>query len=247
MDTARLHIEMDVHSHTLASGHAYGTIREMAQAAADKGLKLLGISEHGPGVPGTCHPFYFECLYRAPRELSGVRLLLGAEVNIRDDGSLYVEERTLDKLDYCIAGIHLVCYEAGDVEKNTEATIRAISHPRVSIISHPDDSTIPLDYERLAKACKERHTLLEINNSSLRAPDRRPGCRENYREMLGWCAHYGVPVVLDSDAHDPCEVGDLDAVLGFLEDVDFPEELIINTSAERFLRLVEEKRGRVRP
>ena len=41
---------LDMHTHTLASGHAYGTIREMAQAAAENGLKLLGISEHAPGM-----------------------------------------------------------------------------------------------------------------------------------------------------------------------------------------------------
>lgn len=243
METAHLNIELDLHSHTIASGHAYGTIREMAQAAADRKLKLLGISEHGPGVPGTCHTFYFDNLYRVPHELYGVQLLLGSEVNIRDDGSLYMEEKTLARLDYVIAGIHLVCYETGDVEKNTAAVVRAISHPRVNIISHPDDSTTPLDYERLAKAAKEHHTLLEVNASSLRYPARRPGCQENYRELLRWCKHYGAPVVLDSDAHDPSEVGDLDAALRFLEDVDFPEELIMNTSAERVLQFFAEKRA----
>ena len=33
--------EADLHTHTIASGHAYNTIREMARAAADKGLKAL--------------------------------------------------------------------------------------------------------------------------------------------------------------------------------------------------------------
>ena len=43
----------DIHMHTLASGHAYGTIREMAAAARDRGLALIGVSEHAPGIPGT--------------------------------------------------------------------------------------------------------------------------------------------------------------------------------------------------
>ena len=47
--------EADLHTHTIASGHAYNTIREMARAAADKGLKALGITEHAPKLPGTCH------------------------------------------------------------------------------------------------------------------------------------------------------------------------------------------------
>lgn len=44
-------IELDVHTHTVASGHAFSSLQEMAQAAAGKGLKLLGITEHSPGIP----------------------------------------------------------------------------------------------------------------------------------------------------------------------------------------------------
>ena len=53
-------IELDVHTHTIASGHAFSTLQEMAQAAAGKGLKVLGITEHSPGIPGTCHPIYLD-------------------------------------------------------------------------------------------------------------------------------------------------------------------------------------------
>ena len=55
-----MRVEIDTHTHTLASGHAYNTLNEMAQAAADKGLKGLAITEHAPEMPGTCHLFYFQ-------------------------------------------------------------------------------------------------------------------------------------------------------------------------------------------
>ena len=51
---------LDLHTHTLVSGHAYCSLREMAKAAADKGLEVLGITEHAPAMPGTCHKYYFE-------------------------------------------------------------------------------------------------------------------------------------------------------------------------------------------
>ena len=54
-----MRVEIDTHTHTLASGHAYNTMNEMAKAAADKGLKLLGITEHAQGIPGTCDEIYF--------------------------------------------------------------------------------------------------------------------------------------------------------------------------------------------
>ena len=44
---------MDMHTHTIASGHAYNTIYEMARWAASKGVALLGITDHGPRMEGT--------------------------------------------------------------------------------------------------------------------------------------------------------------------------------------------------
>ena len=54
-----MNIELDTHTHTLASGHAYNTIREMIEAAAAKGLKLLALTEHAPAMPGSCGDYYF--------------------------------------------------------------------------------------------------------------------------------------------------------------------------------------------
>ena len=53
-----MNVALDVHTHTVASGHAYSTLQEMVQAAADKGLKILGITDHGPTVRGSCNPVY---------------------------------------------------------------------------------------------------------------------------------------------------------------------------------------------
>ena len=61
---------LDVHTHTVASGHAFSTLQEMAVAASEKGLKLLGITEHAPGIPGTCSPIYFRNLHVVPRRMS---------------------------------------------------------------------------------------------------------------------------------------------------------------------------------
>ena len=86
-------IELDVHTHTIASGHAFSTLQEMVQAASEKGLKLLGITEHAPGIPGSCSPIYFRNLYVVPRRMYGVDLLLGAEINILDcEGNIDMDE-----------------------------------------------------------------------------------------------------------------------------------------------------------
>jgi len=77
-------ILLDVHTHTIASGHAFSSLQEMVKSAAEKRLRLLGITEHTPGIPGTCDLIYFRNLHVVPRKMYGVELLLGAETNIKE-------------------------------------------------------------------------------------------------------------------------------------------------------------------
>lgn len=231
----------DFHMHTVMSGHAFGTIREMAADAAAKKLQLIGITEHGPGIPGTCEPIYFKNLPFAPKQLYGVEIIYGSEVNILDDGKLSLGRSYLDALDYAIAGIHGFCYHDAGIVKNTDNVIACMDNPKVRIISHPDDNRYPLDYPALVQAAKETHTALEVNNSSLLSNGYRPGSYENYMVMLPLCAQYGVPIALDSDAHDPSAVGNVALAQKLLEDIDFPEELILNldlNKAKEFLLLL---------
>lgn len=218
----------DLHMHTLVSGHAYGTIREMAQGAAEHELQLIGITEHGPGVPGTCDPIYYLNFNAAPRKLYGVEILYGCEVNICTGGSLSMGRRYLDALDYAIAGIHGFCFEDEGAVKNTDSVIKCMADPMVRFISHPDDIRYPMDYPALVQGAKEYGVALEVNNSSLSPFSFRPGCRENYEKMLPLCMEYGVPIFVDSDAHDPLAVGDFTYAAELIERVGFDDALILN-------------------
>ena len=229
MDT---HYVLDIHTHTLASGHAYGTIREMAKAAAEAGLSVLGISEHGPGTPGTCDPLYFLNLNAVPDQLYGVKLLHGCEINVQNDGRLSLEQTYLDRLDYGIVGIHGICYENVGRKKNTQNLISCMQHDKIRFVSHPDDGHMPLDYELLVPAAKEYHVALEVNNSSLLRADRL-GCVQNYQDMLTLCDRLRVPIIVSSDAHDPDSVGRFDEARRLLSQMDFDEALILNTDVEK--------------
>ena len=94
---------LDAHTHTIASGHAYSSLQEMARAAADMGLEVLGITEHGPSVPGTCPTLYFKNMFVVSRQMYGIRLLMGCEINILDTkGSLDLTEEQIGWLDIAI-------------------------------------------------------------------------------------------------------------------------------------------------
>lgn len=228
-------IELDVHTHTIASGHAFSTLQEMAQAAADKGLKLLGITEHTPGIPGTCDPIYFRNYHVVPRRMYGIELMLGAEINILDgEGNLDADEDLMKRLDLRIAGIHSLCYKQGTVEENTHGMVKVISHPGIHIISHPGDGTARLNFEPIVLAAKEHHTLLEINNSSLKPARGKVDARENNLTLLRLCKKYEVPVILGSDAHISFDIANYQYVLELVQETEFPEALIVNQDIATF-------------
>ena len=236
-------IELDVHTHTIASGHAYSTIREMMKAASKKGLKLLGITEHASGIPGTCSDIYFENLKVVPREMYGVELMLGAEINILDyDGSLSLEDRIIDKLDIRIAGIHNHCYTPGTIEQNTNAVLQVIKNPKIDIISHPDDGSCPLDYDTIVQASKKYNTLLELNNNSINPINCRKNARENNIDMLKLCKKYNAQIIISSDAHIDTDVSRFDLAYKILNEADFPEKLVINSSVTDFKNKIKMNR-----
>ena len=85
-----LQLQADLHTHTIASTHGYSTITEMATAAAQQGLKLLAITDHGPASPDAPHLWHFHNYKILPRRIAGVWLLKGVEANIVDEyGSLH--------------------------------------------------------------------------------------------------------------------------------------------------------------
>lgn len=236
---------IDTHTHTLASGHAYSTMQEMIQSAKEKGLRYLGITEHAPKMPGTCHLFYFENLKVVPRQYDDLTLLLGAEVNILDkEGNLDLYDDLLERLDVVIASLHNPCYKAGSIEDNTAAYLGAMKNPNVAIIGHPDDGRIPVDYEVLVRAAKEHHVVLELNNSSLSPNSFRFNSRENAMVYLSLCKEHGVPIILGSDAHICYDVANFTFALELVEAAAFPKELIVNynqTLIEEYIRKKKNK------
>lgn len=234
-------IELDVHTHTIASGHAYSSLSEMVAGAKEKDIKLLVIVEHDQGIPGTCAPIYFKNLDVIPREIEGIKLLLGIEINILDhQGRLSITEDLYDYVDYCMAGIHLHCYEAGTIEENTRAVIETIKNPHISVIVHPDDGKCPLDYEKVVLAAKKYHTLLEVNNNALRSPSRL-NSRENTLKMLQLCKQHRVKIILGSDAHIHFDIKNYDQIEELLKEVEFPKELIVNYHIEDFLEYIKKQ------
>lgn len=230
---------VDLHTHTIASGHAYTTLMENVEECVSKGITLLGVSDHASKMPGGAHDFYFGNIHAIPREIKGVKILRGCEANIIDyNGRVDLPEYCQDRVDYIIASLHDPCINPGKIEENTNAIIGAMENKNVMIIGHSGNPNYPIDAEKMVKEAKEKDIIIELNNSSLTSS--RVGSKGNCLKIAKLCKEYGVKVILSSDAHFCNKVGEFDEVLQILKDIEMPEELIMNYE-EKIISFLKKK------
>jgi DNA polymerase (family 10) len=190
------------HNHTTASDGG-NTLEEMAQAAQEMGLSYLGIGDHSQSLT-VANGLSPERLLKQIKEidklnkkLDGLRVFKGSEVDILADGSLDYDDELLGKLDYVVASVHT--FFAMPREEMTERIIRAIRHPRVTMLGHATGRLIlkrdgyQVDLDRVLEAAAEAGTMIEIN-------------ADPHRLDLDWvhckrAKSLGVRLVINPDAH----------------------------------------------
>lgn len=235
---------LDTHVHTLASGHAYSTLAEYVDEAKKKGLELIAQTDHGPAMPGGPHAFHIGNQRVLPKEMDGIRVLKGVEVNILDfEGRLDLEERYMKNLEFVLASLHDVCIYPGSREENTRALIGAMKNKYVDAIGHSGNPAFPIHIEAFVKAAKEHDVMIEINNSSFGKS--RAGSRSNCEEIARLAKEYGVKMIAGSDSHVRYDLGVFNYALEVFERLEIPEELIMNTSKEKLLSHLRGKGKRV--
>jgi len=234
-------IEADTHCHTIASTHAYGTIIENITVAKEKGLKALAITDHGPALPDSPHPWHFYNMRVLPRTVNGIVLLRGIEANIIDtEGNLDLEDSCLTTLDWVIASFHKQSFKVSNSITHTEALISTAYNHHVDLFGHLDAPEYPFDIKEVMKACKDNGKYIEMNDSS---PRIRTGGEEMCRQIALECMDKGIKVVINSDAHCPWDVGRISTVVNLLESISFPQELVLNCKVRDLFDHIENKKS----
>jgi putative hydrolase len=233
----------DLHIHTISSGHAYSTVLENIRAAADRGLGMIAITDHGPAMPGGPHSYHFGNLKALPEKLFGVRILRGVEANVIDHhGNLDLPDDRLINLDIVLAGLHTVCSPNGSVAENTEMMVNAMKNPWVDAIVHPGNPEYLVDLETIVKAAVEHDVALEINNSSLKVS--RAGSRPYCETVACMAKKHGAKIMLGTDSHFSLAVGDFGEAVQLIRKYEISPDLVINTSVENVLRHLNRRSNR---
>jgi len=235
----------DLHTHTIYS-HGKGTIRENVESGIVKGLKRIGICDHGPRHIG--FGVSYKKLLEMKKEIEGlnkeykeIEILMGVEANIISyDGKIDVNENIIKLLDILLVGFHfgarpdslsdvykmyimnyLGRYSTSYREKarylNTRAVIEAINRYDIDLITHPG-AKVDIDTRELAKAAAKRNTALEINASH----------GQLSVEYIKIAMKEDVKFIISSDAHTPERVGDVGKAIERAKEAGLGLDKIIN-------------------
>ena len=193
--------DLQVHS-TWSDGKL--SMREMARAAAKRGIKVIAFTDHSVslGVTGGLsmedHEKQKAEIEKVQKELGNSILILHAtEVEIKADGSLDYPDEFLASLDLVLASLHTSLRQPR--EKVTQRLLNAIRNPHVDIIGHPTGRLIPerepadLNMDAVLTAAAESGVALEINAHPSRL-DLDDVYARRAKEM-------GIPISINTDAH----------------------------------------------
>lgn len=225
----------DLHTHSKNSrfGHGKNSIEEMAIAANEIGLVEIGITDHG-------YSHFFKTSKQKLKQArkivdeinswSKTKVLLGIEADIiKEDGTIDIDNETLSMLDILIVGYHRLIFTDfaglfGNTKKTeqakrkcTNAFINAIRKYPVTIVSHLD-SVLTTDLYEIGKVCRERGTMVEINNRHTKWNDKQ----------MAQLIDSGCMFVISSDAHSRNDVGEVDRAMEYITKYNIPSERVVN-------------------
>ncbi|MGF1773153.1 phosphatase [Vibrio wakamikoensis] len=226
---------VDTHTHTYASGHAYSTITENAQAAKANGLEILCTTDHAESMPGAPHFWFFSNQRVIPRFLSGVAIIRGIEANILNtQGEIDVNPTSYKALDWIIGSFHEPVFQPASKEEHTEALINVIKSGNIDALGHLGNPNFDFDFAAVAKCAAEHHVAIEINNSTLKGHS-RVGSVDRCYEIARAVKSAGGYITTGSDSHFYDTIGEFELTSQLLTEVEMPVEKIITASARQFL------------
>ncbi len=236
----------DYHTHSTYSGDGKGTIEENIIAAKKKGLRILGISDHGPKHLG--YGVRKKDIKKIKKEIetlnkyhTEIDVKFGIEANIIGvDGTLDLDETIKAELDILLAGYHFGSIPSKLIEGtkihfynylgslvptferrvrflNTESVIQALYKNDIYILTHPG-AKASIDTKEVAKAAVENNTALEINSSH----------GHMTVEYIRIAMKEGAKFVISSDAHRPKDIGEVDKGIKRALDAGLSVDRIIN-------------------
>ena len=216
-------LPVDLHTHTIASGHAFCTVNELASRANELNMEAIAITDHGPGLPNGPHIYHFVNQWRFKNIPSKCKIYSGVEEDLSGaDGKVYLPENVLENLDVVLLGLHP--YPDGFVMNNNPKTVlksllKAMENPLIKGVTHPVNNWFDFDVKEIVKNAKPTNTAVELNLSKIK------GLEKKIDKFLDYVGEFDAPLMINSDAHAVTELGSWENMEMFVKKIDFTKVL----------------------
>jgi DNA polymerase (family 10) len=201
------HLRGDLHMHTNRTD-GRETLETMVRAARDRGYEYCAITDHSQALQmiggfdtARVRKSVAE-IAQVRKQVPGIHVLHGLEVDILEDGGLDLDDEGLAMLDWVIVSLHSWLRQPS--EEMTKRVLRALSHPRVNAMGHPTARQIgsrepaAFQMEAVLDEAARRGVWMEINSNP-----RRTDLNDRHARMA---RDRGVQLVIDTDAHSVPEL-----------------------------------------
>ncbi|MFA5764100.1 MAG: PHP domain-containing protein [archaeon] len=236
---------MDLHIHSVASHHAYGTIYDICKEASKKKMQIIALTDHSPMNQFDEKIWHFGTGYRAPKSIDGVRLLWGAEANLINlNGDLGLPEFLQKKLEFLAFGYHKT--QPGEIgvdekfakateDEITNAMLKALDNPYVKLVTHPCGYKSTFDYKKVINKALNNNILVEINVSKFKK-DLEDNNLNPYKWTIAAAKKNGKKISIGTDSHFLHEIGDDSIILEHWDELGLEKEIIINNYPNELMK-----------
>lgn len=239
-----MEIKLDLHTHTSFSPHAYSTLWENVAFAKERGMEAIAMTNHGMSTEDFSSDWHFGNFKHLPRVINDVVVFTGVECSYLDENAtLDLQDWRLEKMDIVIASRHGGSF-APDETNFAKVVLNGCDNEYIDILGHIARTSFSLtdeEYDLIAKKAKEKEKLVELNENCF--GKKVPEFAENSRTLMLACKKYGTPIVVNSDAHFCTHVGKFEKAVALLEEIGFDEELVMNTSLDKFMGYISKKKN----
>lgn len=234
-------MKVDLHIHSIASGHALNTVNEILSYAEKIGMTHIAITDHGPDMEGAPYEGYFEVSDMMYAKKKNMKIYMGIEANILDvDGTIDIHEPYISMQKIVSVGIHdKTSYIGKSQKEHTSALMTVIEKKECHIITHPWREQFPVDIDTVTKAAIRQGILLELNDRIFRQPT--DALITAYSKLINIVKKEGGFLIIGSDSHIRETIGNDSHIMAVKEELGLIPEIVINNYPEILEEMLNEK------
>lgn len=226
-------IAADLHTHTIRSYTGSSTLYENLIYASKNKLNTISITDYGPKEHSSKHQL-FEYISKLPNSAHNINIIRGVEANVIDlyAAKLDIDENDIHYFDWIIGSYHQISEYDNKIINSVFLTSlfeKLANNPLINTIGHMERYECGFDVPKIISIMKQRGKVIEISAAAFNSEE-NIFQKKQLMLIINTCKELSAPICIVSNAHYCNEVGKFDKLLTYLESIEFPEKLIINSN-----------------